>query len=292
MRFQPADSLILAAGFFSALVLTCFLTPLVLLAAQDWTWILRLAHGKQARVFVRVLEVCVLAALLLLRGRLKFTQTRDWGLAVQPAGAAVEMKAGLWLGFLSAGAAVLAAHGWGPAAWFGPDPAAITPGFVCSVLAGAAIVAAGEEVLFRAVVFGTLRRDLPGWLAGILSALVYAVAHRLGRGCAAVAFADPGAVLSYMSERLMEVAGDLPALFGLFLAGLALNLAFARTGRIYLGAGLHGMWIVAFRLHAAAGGGLDSVFPWGGPALIDGLPAWVALACAMVWLRTWKKCAP
>jgi hypothetical protein len=85
--------------------------------------------------------------------------------------------------------------------WFDRDLVWGTPAVTASAILGAIVVAPiVEEIVFRGLVFGTLRRRLPWPAAALLSAALFAFAHGYGAlGFAAVLWS--GAVWAYAYER-------------------------------------------------------------------------------------------
>ncbi|MGQ9778836.1 MAG: lysostaphin resistance A-like protein [Bacillota bacterium] len=143
------------------------------------------------------------------RGRL-----RDLGLAWHPARPG-EVALGLGLPFfLMAGIfAAEWAAGWLLVSGFRPELAPLLYNLWVFVL-----VAWYEEIFARGYLFQTMLRALPPWAALLFSALFFAGLHAL----------NPGATV--------------PALFGVFLAGLVLGLACLSTRGLYLPVAFHFSW--------------------------------------------------
>ncbi len=100
---------------------------------------------------------------------------------VNPSGEWIRLAAGLALGFGSLAAValiVLALHGR-------TLNDSLTPGRLARGVAGAAltagVVAVLEEILFRGAIFGALRRSCQWRLALLVSSMIYAIVHFMGR---------------------------------------------------------------------------------------------------------------
>lgn len=124
-----------------------------------------------------------------------------------------------------------------------PTEAAPTAGAIIGALAAAAVVGPLEEILFRGAAFRV-------WGAAGSSAL-YALVHFLRPGVRrATAGLDPWIglrTLGDLAAALLDPA-ILPGLLGLFLFGLVLCLARARTRSLYLPIGLHAGGVFMLRL--------------------------------------------
>lgn len=143
------------------------------------------------------------------RGRL-----RDLGLAWHPARPG-EVALGLGLPFFLMTGIFAAewAAGWLLVSGFRPELAPLFHNLWAFVL-----VAWYEEIFARGYLFQTMLRALPPWAALLFSALFFAGLHAL----------NPGATV--------------PALFGVFLAGLVLGLACLVSRGLYLPLAFHFSW--------------------------------------------------
>ncbi len=152
---------------------------------------------------------------------------------------------------------------------------------------GAAIVVAAlEELLFRGVLFGALRKT-HGWiLALIVSSAFYALVHFFSRKPLepeTVNWLSGFSTLGQMLNGFADFAQLVPGFFTLFLVGAILALAFQRTGSLYFSIGLHAGWIFwlksyGFLTKAPVKG--ESWF-WGTSKLING---WLAFLILIVLL--------
>jgi membrane protease YdiL (CAAX protease family) len=124
-----------------------------------------------------------------------------------------------------------------------------------------------EELFFRAVVFGALRREWGVARALWASSLLYAALH-------------------FWSAPPKELAGVLPAMVSLTALGALLAWCYVRSGSIYLCMGVHAGAVAALRTLLAVTeegrGDLGWLFGSGAFELVNGAAAWPALA--VLWL--------
>ncbi|MBI4368396.1 MAG: CPBP family intramembrane metalloprotease [Candidatus Omnitrophica bacterium] len=101
------------------------------------------------------------------------------------------------------------------------------PGFERMIVAflvafSAFTIALTEEILFRGFFLQTLLKDLPKWIAVVVTGLIFVVFHDL---------ANP---LSFLTEpRQMMLAG------GLFSLNILLCMAYLKSGNLFLPIGIH-----------------------------------------------------
>jgi membrane protease YdiL (CAAX protease family) len=160
-----------------------------------------------------------------------------------------------------------------------------------SLQRGAGALAAGifagflEEVFFRGIIFKGLLEDGGRARAFILANLFYSALH----------FVKPGE--SYYLEQFDSWAGFrhlfatfqpffeplplLPGFLGLFLIGVILSQAFARTGNLYLSIGLHAGWIFSLKTVRVFGDYTREDLGWwfgsAEPKIVSGAITWVGL---------------
>ena len=124
-----------------------------------------------------------------------------------------------------------------------------------------------EELFFRGVIFGALRRDWGVARALWASSLIYAALH-------------------FWSAPPKEMAGVLPALVSLTGLGALLAWCYVRSGSLYLSVGVHAGAVAALRIMLAVthGGGeeLNWLFGSGAFTLVNGAAAWPFLG--LLWL--------
>ncbi|MCC5805288.1 MAG: CPBP family intramembrane metalloprotease [Opitutales bacterium] len=239
--------------------------------------------GKQLDVYVdRVRLLFALGATLWLIG-----YCRLWGRFgfVWDRRGAVEFMC--WFGVGAAMLAAMTGLQWiflGPewAAGAGPDRLART---VTGALATALAVGFLEEAIFRGMVFRMFYTAVRPAAAVVLSALVFAAVHFKG-----VSF-DPEAELQWWSGFAVAWQSFLAVVYtfeffpfvNLFLAGVALNLLFVRTGGLMACVGLHAGWVVV-RQTWAKSVSLESeagVFWLGGRGVVDGVVP-VFILCVLI----------
>lgn len=106
----------------------------------------------------------------------------------------------------------------------------------------AIIVAVLEEFIFRATLFGILRKVGPWPVAMMISSAVYALVHFIKK----TNFTGPvnaGSGLALLPRMFQLGASGIPMLLALFVAGCILALAYQRTGKLFFSMGLHAGWI-------------------------------------------------
>jgi uncharacterized protein len=138
----------------------------------------------------------------------------------------------------------------------------------------AAWVSVAEEVVFRGLLFGGLRRSVrwPGALA--LSSAFYSLVHFFARppAPAAVEWTSGLAILGSMLQGWVAASDLLPGAFNLFLTGVVLGLAYQRTGSLSFPIGLHAAWVFSLKVYAyltqPAGTARSGL--WGTGRMLDG----------------------
>lgn len=159
----------------------------------------------------------------------------------------------------------------------------------------AAVVGVSEEILVRGFLFLALRRAMGTAGAALLSGAVFGWAHFVEP--AVEALRAPGllsAALAIAGSGLAHIAGEEFAaarFFNLLLMSTALCVAVARTGTVWLAAGLHAGWVWVKKmnailsdsvtehpLQAAVGCRSDYLDSWGCTALLLILTLALALA--------------
>lgn len=142
-----------------------------------------------------------------------------------------------------------------------------------------------EEVFFRGILFLGLREQGRPLRAYILANLFYSVLH----------FVKPGA--GYFLEGVHPLAGFrhlattfepfldplplLPGIFGLFLIGVILSYALARTGNLYLSIGLHAGWVFGLKVIRVFGDFSREDLGWAfgstDPKIVSGVVTWLGI---------------
>lgn len=218
-------------------------------AAADhtaWAWMDRLANNPFHRYVHRCVLILALAGLYPLARGLGCRSLRDVGLARDPKGHGFRRwAAGIGLGFAMFAVIVglelalgmrVARETW---SWNELGRAA------GKALTTALIVGVLEEILFRGVLCGGLRRVV-GWVTAIVvSSFVYSAVHFFARPPAPenVSWLSGVMALSQMMEGLTSAGRLYPGLVTLFLAGTLLAVVFRRTGTLWFSMGLHSGWV-------------------------------------------------
>ena len=166
-------------------------------------------------------------------------------------------------------------------------------GRLASALAGGLFAGFLEEVFFRGMLFLSILRSHGGMRAYLLANLFYAALH----------FVKPSQ--EYFLDRLDVLAGFrhlvttfqpfldplelLPGLTGLFLIGVVLSYALARTGNLYLSIGLHAGWIVAIRSIRIVGDFVRQDLGWAfgstDPKIVSGVATWIGVLLVALAVR-------
>jgi len=108
-------------------------------------------------------------------------------------------------------------------------------------------VALLEELLFRGVLFGSLRRCLEWRLAAVLGSLLFAAAHFLDAKPSnpdTITWISGLITLPKMTRPILEDSPAFIRFINLFLAGLILCCLYQRTENLYCSIGLHAGWIL------------------------------------------------
>ncbi len=132
-----------------------------------------------------------------------------------------------------------------------------------------------EELFFRGVIFGALRRDWGVARALWASSLIYAALH-------------------FWSAPPKEMAGVLPALVSLTGLGTLLAWCYVKSGSLFLSIGVHAGAVAALRIMLAVthGGGeeLNWLFGSGAFTFVNGAAAWPVLALLWLALAGFEGC--
>lgn len=270
------------AGVFVAAALGApWLYRFVQVAARHAPALAPLAAHPLHRYLQRLVLVFALAGLPALLRTLGLRGWRDVGLARPWA-----HRGALARGALGGAATVLAAAAVPIAAGARVLAADVTPGRVAlrllTALAVAPLVALLEELLFRGVIDGGLRRAGASRAALAAGSAFYAGVHFLGRP------ASP-AVVTWSSGletlgRMVGGGGDLsaiaPAFLTLWLVGAYLGARYHRAGTLLAPVGVHAGAILVLQLYGLVTAAAPDTDPrvWGSGWLVDG---WAALAVVL-----------
>lgn len=142
-----------------------------------------------------------------------------------------------------------------------------------------------EEVFFRGLMFlGLYDSDRP-LRAYLLFNLFYSAIHFVKPDVAYfLDHLDPFVGFRHLLttfEPFLEPLRLLPGICGLFLIGVVLSYALARTGNLYLSVGLHAGWIVGLKMIRVFGDFSREQLGWAfgatDPKIISGVATWIGV---------------
>ena len=247
-----------------------------MLAAGGW----RLTF---ARVYDRVFELLLVAAVVIIWRRLDLGTPRQLGLA-RPRWA-VELARGFGAGVAGLALALVVCAVFGAIAPELRFAAAKTLQKAVLGAVAAIAIGAGEEVLFRGVLLHRMVRDAGRVTGVVLTSLLYAVVHaiRIGgtRGGAVTWWSGIERSAALLAPFFARDA--VPTVAGLFGLGLLLAVARLRTGSLWVSIGIHAAWVSVFRVgrlfFAIRHEPVWLIGP-GWPPLVGGVAGWLAIAVA------------
>ena len=278
-----------------ALALACVAAPWMALGA-DWTaahWPALLSERVPfRRIFNRAFMLASMVLFFFLRRHLISTEIKAL-LAVPVAPARRNFFAGFGLALVSVAlllAVMTAADVYTP---FFRLSLGRALGRLASALASGLFAGFLEEIFFRGILFLGILRSGGTVKAYLLANLFYAALH----------FIKPSE--QYFLDRLDVWAGFrhllttfkpfldplelLPGMTGLFLLGVVLSYALARTGNLYLSIGLHAGWIVAIRSVRIVGDFSRQDLGWAfgstDPKIVSGVVTWIGVLLVALAVR-------
>ncbi len=197
---------------------------------------------------------------------------------------------GWLLGWASLGLAAVVVVTAGSRHWNITADAGLWGKHLRNATGAAVIVSLLEELLFRGAVFSALRRSGSFATAAAVTSGLYAFVHFFQRppNPEHITAMTGFVTLGQMLQGFTSVGELFPGLLTLSLAGFLLAWARERTGRLWLGVGIHAGWIFWLKFYGfvtvsttpLAGSG--SV--WGSSRLYDGWIALGVLAVSAWWL--------
>ncbi|MGA3179930.1 MAG: CPBP family intramembrane glutamic endopeptidase [Verrucomicrobiota bacterium] len=294
---RPVRSLLIyiALVFGGGALLAPWLYLLAQGAARHWAAWAALAANPFYRFVLRsILGLAVLGLWPLLRD-CRMLSRRELGLA-NTGRPLRNLAAGLAIGLGSlAAVALLATLCGGRALNFshtGPEFLR----YLRDTALAAILVAILEELIFRAALFGVLRKSFPVAVALLLSSAIYASVHFLQKAPAParIGWLSGLEVLPEMFHTPPDGLALVPAFFTLLVAGAILALAYQRTGTLFLSIGLHAGWIFclkSYRFLTRQSPGPARAF-WGGDKLIDGWLPLLILAGLLFLMLYSRRPAP
>lgn len=200
---------------------------------------------------------------------------------------------GFLFGFLSLALAIIIVIGAGGRGFRTGQTMPSILGHLLNATMAAILVAFVEELFFRGVVLGALRKQF-SWISALLvSSAIYALLHFLARVEAPpdVTWLSGLALLPHKLRGFGDINQLIPAFFNLLLAGIMLGLAYQRTGSLWFSFGLHAGWIFWLKTYGFTTDNLtnDQNWLWGSAKLIDG---WVAGIILLLLLALLAKVLP
>jgi membrane protease YdiL (CAAX protease family) len=239
------------------------------------------------RIGERIGMLALLAGFILVARRLGLADRVSLGYGLPPRAFVREMLVGLALGvatmaLIVAAMSALGLLDWSRAADLG---AAVLAQLLIARLASGLAVAFIEETFLRGAMYTAIARESGARIAVLLTALLYAATHFLGKVRIAPPDVTPWSGLALLGESLEEFAhfaGIADAFLALMAVGVVLALVRQASGNIAACLGLHAGWVwimlVAHELTAprrdASLGFLLSRF--------DGFVGWLVLAATLL----------
>jgi len=157
--------------------------------------------------------------------------------------------------------------------------------FTGMIQAGASgvVVAMIEELVFRGVLWKGLQSSLGGGRAVVVSSVIYALAHFLGRPVmhGEVGWGSGFEILIRMLVGDGAKTPWIPGVLTLFFLGVLFSLSFWREGTLYFAMGMHGGVVFWGKLRAVLTRTREGV-----SVSSDPLSGWVTLALAIlaIWV--------
>lgn len=272
--------------------------PWVYLGAQKLATVSAVFTGIADQPFHRYVNRCLYGIALLglwpLLGALHLRSPRELGLH-SPAQFWRKILTGFGVGFGTLALAAFLTLTFGARQPNGDLSLALLVKLVFKATVSGLVVALLEEVLFRGVAFGGLRKSLVPTLALLLSASLYSAVHFYERPPAppSVTWFTGFETLAHMFQRIADVQRLIPGFFSLLLAGMILGWAFHSTGTLWFSIGLHGGWVFWLKSYATLTLPIEGIDPtfWGSGRLYDGWIAFGVLTAAGLLLR-WRMPPP
>ena len=206
-----------------------------------------------------------------------------------------EIGLGLAGGMASMAAVAALAIGFGAKAWNTGHPGGEFVLHGLRALGAAIAVSVMEEVLFRGMVFGSLRRRFAFASAAPISAVLFALVHffRRPEAPASVGPWTGIGMLLHMLSGLGDPTILFPGLLTLGMIGWLLAWCRERTGALWLPLGLHAGWIFWFKsynfLTLPVAGADPRAWWWGSDRLHDGWLTFTVIGLtAVLFVATWR----
>jgi membrane protease YdiL (CAAX protease family) len=171
---------------------------------------------------------------------------------------------------------------------------------IAGAIAAGVFVGFLEEFFFRGILFLGLREYGPRLRAYLFANLFYSVLHFVKPGDdyflqGLELFAGFRHLLTTF-EPFLEPLELLPGIIGLFLIGVVLSYALARTGNLYLSIGLHAGWIFGLKTFRVFGNFTRQDLGWAfgstDPKIVSGVVTWIGILLVAVAIRRITRRAP
>ena len=158
-------------------------------------------------------------------------------------------------------------------------------------LLSAGVVAFLEEILFRGVLFGALKRGHSAAVALFGSSGIYAIVHffRIVEWHGPLTWHSGLQTLALMMQGFIDPQSLVPRFLVLLLAGMILALAFEKTEALWFSIGAHAGWIFWLKIYGVLTVPQSSslVSFWGTSKLTDG---WFAAMVLLIpTLLLWER---
>jgi membrane protease YdiL (CAAX protease family) len=190
---------------------------------------------------------------------------------------------GAFLGFVSLALIAFFALLFGVRQWNTAISARHLGESLVRALLAAVVVAFLEEILFRGVLFGTLKRGHSAAMALFGSSSIYAIVHffRIVEWHGPLTWHSGLQTLALMMQGFIDPQLLVPKFLVLLLAGMTLALAFERTEALWFSIGAHAGWIFWLKIYGVLTVPQSSrlVSFWGTSKLTDG---WFAAMVLLV----------
>lgn len=284
----------LAAAFFGSLAAVVVLTPLAYQLLEHWAargsnWAEAFLRKGDVRFFSGLRWIVILLCLPFIFRACRLTSLRAIGLPIGIVHARIWagwFTAGLLLIVLLAGAQIIAGVTELKLGWSGlwkEVPLRFMQGYVGGL---------GEEVIFRGLILMAFYTATGRpWLALLLTSLFFAYTHfkvpdAVWAGTGRLERSQVGWFIAYWMLTGIGTGFDPQRFAGLLALGVVLGVLTLRTGTLWAAIGLHAglvMGVLIYKAHYDVKANVETAF-WGGPGLIDGWAAVLAIAGLIVYL--------
>jgi membrane protease YdiL (CAAX protease family) len=221
-----------------------------------------------------------------------FPGWRSFGLVWSPTRRR-ELWTGMAGGMASLAVVAMVALGFGARTWNSGHPPIILISHGLRSVGAAVAVSLMEELLFRGMVFGSLRARFPFTPSALGSAALYAVVHFFRRPSAPDTI-GPWTGLEMLGRMLAGLADPsqiFPGVLTLMAIGWLLAWCRERTGGLWLPLGLHAGWIFWFKSYTffttPVAGRVSQGWWWGSERLHDGWLTFGVIGLTTIWFVRW-----